>query len=148
MEPYSTPPPDQSDQEPTLYEQALLIEAVYVPGLPFEQLWRHDEWSRRDVLMALRTGHEAGRRSVLEAPIRVWREGDPPPERKVMLFNVRDVVGEWVPRDFSQIKAQNKDWEYCLANYGPLFGLPMPVDFAAALATDAARRRALRDGAL
>jgi len=131
MEPYSTPPefeplPDAwSGEPPTDHERQLLKDVGCNPGTL--------------AVRSLRAGHEAGRRSVLQAPVRVWREGDPPPESEVMSVNCRAVVGVWNPET-------RQDWEYYLTNHGPLFELPVPVDFGAALTADAARRAALKDG--
>jgi hypothetical protein len=136
MEPYSTPPefeplPDaQSNQGPSSYERSLIATATGSSLVPSAY-----------TLRALRAGHEAGRRSVLQAPVRVWREGDPPPESKVMLVNGRNVVREWDPETMN-------GWERYLANFGPLIELPVPVVFDGAIIADSARRRTLREGAL
>jgi len=140
MEPYSTQPeseplPDAlSDEAPSDRERQLLKDARC--NLDYIAPWRQGASVR-----ALRAGHEAGRPSVLQAPVRVWREGDPPPESKVMLVNGRNVVREWDPETMN-------GWERYLANFGPLIELPVPVDFDGAIIADSARRRTLREGAL
>ena len=156
MEPYSTSPefeplPDaQSDQEPTRHERALIIAAVGthdraveidVPGYPFEQLWRDDEWARRDMLRMLRAGYEAGRRSVLQAPVRVWREGDPPPECTVTLLDRFGELSVWDPA-----WDRSHNWpEFLAEGGGPL--VEIHVNYDTAVAADAARRAALEEGA-
>ena len=154
MEPYSTSPefeplPDaQSDQEPTRHERALIIDAVGthdraveidVPGYPFEQLWRDDEWARRDMLRMLRAGYEAGRRSVLQAPVRVWREGDPPPESAVMLLDCVGNLLEWDPA-----VDRSRNWPDFLRRFEPV--IEVRVNYDTAVITDAARRAALEEG--
>ena len=124
-----------SHEAPTDRERQLLLKDARC-NLDYIAPWRQGASVR-----ALRAGHEAGRRSVLPAPVRVWREGDPPPGRKVMLVNARNVVLEWDPEIMGA-----RGWVRYLANNGPLFELPVPVDFDAAYGADATRRRALRGG--
>ena len=130
------PLPDAlSDDPPTDWERQLLKDA----WRNLDDVPPHRERVTVRVLRALRAGHEAGRRSALQAPVRVWREGDPPPESKVMFVNGRNSVCEWDPETM-------KGWVRYLANFGPLIELPVPVDFDAAVIADSARRRALREG--
>ena len=82
---------------------------------------------------ALRAGHEAGRRSVLQALVRVWREGDPPPERRVALLDCYGVVAVWDPGVHLL-----RDWSiFHTGAAGPLVEVP---SYGAAVAADAARR--------
>jgi len=82
---------------------------------------------------ALRAGHEAGRRSVLQALVRVWREGDPPPERRVALLDCYGVVAVWDPGVHL-----SRDWSiFHTGAAGPLVEVP---SYGAAVAADAARR--------
>jgi len=92
-------------------------------------------------LSALRAGHEAGRRSVLQAPVRVWREGDPPPESAVMLFNRFGDFSVWDPE-----LDRSRDWPDFLHRFDPV--VEVRVNYNAAVAADAARRAALEDGTL
>ena len=73
---------------------------------------------------ALRAGHEAGRRSVLQTPVRVWRRGDPPPESRVAVWD----PGVHLSRDWPIFHA---------GAAGPLVEVP---SYDAAVAADAARR--------
>ena len=124
-------PDTQSDQEPTPYESSLIIDAMGVHDDAWWALWMGDDWTQHDVLRVLRAGHEAGRCSVLQAPVRVWREGDPPPESKVVTIDNQCMVGEWDPET-------SDGWRRYVATYGPL--IEVTNDFGAALAADAARR--------
>ena len=82
---------------------------------------------------ALRAGHEAGRRSVLQALVRVWREGDPPPERRVALLDCYGVVAVWDPGVHL-----SRDWSiFHTGAAGPLVEVS---SYGAAVAADAARR--------
>lgn len=91
---------------------------------------------------ALRTGHEAGRRSVLHAPVRVWRKGDPPPECAVTLLDCDGLVVVWDPALDDSLY-----WPRFLVEAGdPL--VEFHVDYYHAVAADAARRAALEEGAL
>jgi len=86
-------------------------------------------------IRALRAGHEAGRRSVLQPPVRVWRRGDPPPESRVALLDCYGVVAVWDPGVLL-----SRDWPIFHAGAaGPLVEVP---SYDAAVAADAARRAA------
>jgi hypothetical protein len=124
------PLPDAlSDEPPTNLERQLLADAgCNLDNVPFSR------WGV--TVRALRAGHEAGRVSVLHAPVRVWREGDPPPESKVALLDGYGLVAVWDPAVH-----RSRDWPAFLAEAGvPL--VEIPVDCDAAVAADATRRRA------
>jgi len=126
-------PDTQSDQEPTPYESSLIIDAMGVHDDAWWALWMGDDWTQRDVLRVLRTGHEAGRRSVLQPPVRVWREGDPPPDSRVALLDCYGVVAVWDPGVHL-----SRDWSiFHTGAAGPLVEVP---SYGAAVAADAARR--------
>ena len=128
------PLPDAlSDEPPTEHERQLLADAGC--NLDNMSLLR---WGA--ALRALRAGHEAGRRSVLQAPVRVWREGDPPPERKVMLLSGGRLVVAWDPTLDNE-----RHWPFLVEAGDPL--VEIHVDYYHAVAADAARRPALEDGA-
>ena len=68
------------------------------------------------------------------APVRVWREGDPPPESTVALLGSDGVVSIWDLDWHSP-----RDWPAFLAEaHGPQ--VEIHVDYDAAVADDAARR--------
>jgi len=87
---------------------------------------------------ALRAGHEVGRRSVLQAPVRVWREGEQPPACRVALLDCYGVVGVWDPAVYP-----SGAWSAFLGDGGPLVEVPF---YSAAVAADAARQAALEEG--
>jgi len=88
---------------------------------------------------ALRAGYEAGQRSVLDAPVRVWREGDRPPESRVTLIDCYGLVVVWDPAVHG-----SRDWPaFLVAAGGPLVEIPVDYDYDAAVAADEARRAAL-----
>ena len=135
------PLPDaQSDQEPTPYERSLIVGAIGVPSRASKWLAGDSEWSRRDMLRMLRAGYEAGRRSVLQAPVRVWREGDPPPECTVTLLDRFGELSVWAPA-----WDRSHNWpEFLAEGGGPL--VEIHVNYDTAVAADAARRAALKEG--
>lgn len=112
-----------SDRQPTDFE-ARLVDAAIGDG-PMPSM--HD-------LRLLRAGHAAGRASVPRRPPRVYRAGDPPPDRPVWLL---DLEGEMNPPDVPDPEGHlwfNKMVEA----YGPL--VEVDIDYDAALATDQKRR--------
>jgi hypothetical protein len=125
--------PDALSDEPATAEERELLDRA---GVNLDsQSARGCEWQ---MLSALRAGHEAGRASVLDAPVRVYRGGDLEPDHSVWLLDKAGDIESYKPNPSHP--GGGPFWRAYLGEWGPL--VEVRADYAAALDADEKRRAA------